>query len=89
MNQKVFKVGDRVKVKRVGMECVPSKYRYGMLGTIYEITEYSIGVRFDDLVGGHDLGLYGKGCRKGHGWYFSPDELVVMKARAESRGRHA
>ena len=37
--------------------------------------KHSVGVRFDNAVDGHDLGMQGRTCKYGHGWYVHPRDL--------------
>ena len=45
-------------------------------GVIVTIDNTMVGIRFDDDIGGHDLGGL---CEDGHGYYLFPEMLGVVK----------
>lgn len=73
-----FKIGDRVKIKdgvRVGFQHITSKDFSG-IGTIKLINSpTSVGVCFDEDIGGHNLCRM---CNSGHGWHISRDSLMLI-----------
>ena len=77
----VFKLGDRIVTKRAH-STYSNKIEKGAKGTICGIDGGSIGIRFDDHFGGHDLHR----CREdfpsvtfGHGWILSSSAIELEK----------
>lgn len=70
-----FKVGDRV-------ECICANITgntnivIGITGTVCVDNKNrgSVGVRWDDMVSGHDCG---GNCEDGYGWYVLPSDIIL------------
>lgn len=71
-----FKVGDRVKVNKIGLEAWgPLKTHNVDFGTvIVYINKDSIGIEFDKYFGGHDCGS----GKSGHCWWLTDREIELV-----------
>lgn len=72
----MFEVGDRVR-SRVKINTRDGKIEVGEVGTVWEVGRNvpAAGVKFDRDIGGHDLGMDGRSCEHGYGWYMVRDEI--------------
>ena len=80
-----LKIGDRVKVISV-QELSPLEstgIKIGMVGTVKEVDEFTVGVEFDDYIGGHSGGWKGKA---GHCLYVTDEQLERIEETKEDRG---
>lgn len=58
----------------------------GMTGVVFDLDTSScrrIGVRFDECVDGHDLGIGGNRCEPGYGWYLRENEIEICEERCD------
>lgn len=77
-----FKVGDRVK----NVKPVASTKKTGIFGTVVSAGHSydSIGVHFDENVGGHNCGLYSYSCKDGYGWYCKEEVIELVDKNIQS-----
>ena len=80
MQEKQFKVGDRVRCLKDSMNVVKA----GSEGIILYINPSTVGVEFDNLTKGHELEWCAKDgntnvkCKKGHGWWMLHEEIELI-----------
>lgn len=74
--REMLKVGDRVR-SRVEEKTSKGKIEIGEVGTVWELgrSGFDAGIKFDRNIGGHDLGVDGRSCEDGYGWYMERDNL--------------
>lgn len=69
---KSFKIGDRVEFTG---HCGNANLKVGYTGTIVVIDHASIGVVWDNDIGGHNLG--GE-CEYGYGWFVDESQITLL-----------
>lgn len=78
----MIKIGDRVKVISVSnlFKSENDRIIIGMTGTVKDITEFIVGVEFDDYMGGHNGNWKGK---DGYCWWVEYKHLEKIEETKE------
>lgn len=76
-----LKVGDRVEVIFIAGK-VGNPLKLGMRGTVKVIGGYTLGIEFDDYMGGHNGSWNGK---NGYCWYVPIKQLAKIEESEEKK----